>query len=211
MSPDLKRAVLIAAGLFAVAAAAAPLTMVGAQPAASALQTADAFAGIRDRKARAIALFNEMGKVIQHPRCMNCHPRTDRPLQYEGIPHMPPVSRGPDGHGVPGLECDTCHGPANVAFTGSEGSIPGNPNWHLAPREMAWEGKSLGQICTQLKDRRRNGGKSLAELQQHNAEDSLVGWGWNPGSGRSPAPGTQKQFGELTQAWIEAGAACPKG
>ena len=70
--------------------------------------------------------------------------------------------------------------------------------------------KSLGAICRQLKDPRRNGGKSLAELQRHNAEDSLVGWGWNPGPGRQPAPGSQKIFGELTQAWIDAGATCPK-
>ena len=36
-------------------------------------------------------------------------------------------------------------------------SIPGNPNWHLAPIEMAWEGKTLGQICEQIKDKARNG------------------------------------------------------
>jgi hypothetical protein len=41
------------------------------------------------------------------------------------------------------------------------------------------------------------------------AEDSLVGWGWLPGTGRQPAPGTQKEFGELIKAWVETGAACP--
>jgi hypothetical protein len=41
------------------------------------------------------------------------------------------------------------------------------------------------------------------------AEDSLVGWGWNPGTGREPAPGTQKEFGALAKAWVESGAACP--
>ena len=35
-------------------------------------------------------------------------------------------------------------------------SIPGHPRWQLAPREMAWEGKTLGEICEQLKDPERN-------------------------------------------------------
>jgi hypothetical protein len=50
----------------------------------------------------------------------------------------------------------------------------------------------------------------MAELHHHMAEDHLVGWGWNPGAGRVPAPGTQAQFGELIQAWIDTGAKCPK-
>jgi hypothetical protein len=41
------------------------------------------------------------------------------------------------------------------------------------------------------------------------AEDSLVGWGWHPGAGRAPAPGTQAEFGALIKAWADSGAACP--
>ena len=200
----------------ATASAAIPLALVARAPqadqvAAAGLQPVSAFAAIADRNARSEAIFTEMGKVLTHPRCVNCHPRSDRPLQGDAmVPHMPAVVRGKDGHGAPGLECATCHGPANVAFANGEGSVPGNPNWHLAPIEMAWEGKSLRQICEQIKDRRRNGGKSLAQLHEHNAHDSLVGWGWNPGEGRAPAPGTQAEFGALTKAWIDSGARCPK-
>jgi hypothetical protein len=50
----------------------------------------------------------------------------------------------------------------------------------------------------------------MARLIHHMAEDSLVGWGWNPGAGREPAPGTQKIFGDLIKAWAETGAACPR-
>ena len=176
------------------------------------LRPVESFASIQDRGARSVAIFEEMGRVLLHPRCVNCHPRTDRPLQGDDQhPHDPPVTRGPDGHGAVGMECGTCHGPRNVAFANGEGSIPGHPEWHLAPIEMAWEGKTLGQICEQLKDRRRNGGKTLEAIAEHNAHDSLVGWGWSPGAGRTPAPGTQAQFGELTRAWIETGAACPAG
>ena len=38
------------------------------------LEPVSAFAAIADKNERAIALFNEAGKVIQNPRCMNCHP-----------------------------------------------------------------------------------------------------------------------------------------
>ena len=185
-------------------------SLIAAQPEPAGLRPPGDFATIANRKARGAAIFTEMGKVIQHPRCLNCHPRSDRPTQGDGRPHMPPVQRGPAGIGVSGLECTTCHGPANVTFANGQGSIPGDPAWLLAPKEMGWTGLSLRAICEQLKDRRRNGGKTLAELQHHNAEDGLVGWGWNPGFGREPAPGTQQRFGELTQAWIDAGAACPK-
>ena len=126
-------------------------------------------------------------------------------------PHNPPVVRGPDNHGPPGMECATCHGPANVKLVGvSLQSMPGHPDWHLAPKSMAWVGVSLGDICRQIKDPARNGGKTLEQIHHHHAEDTLVGWGWNPGEGREPAPGTQQRFGELTRAWIDSGAACPK-
>ena len=174
------------------------------------LQPPDAFSGIDDAAARSQALFTEMGKVIQSPRCINCHPKGDSPLQNAGALHVPPVRRGPDGHGVAGLECSTCHGAENVVFGNEASSIPGNPDWHLAPLSMAWEGKSLREICIQIKDPARNGGKGLADLLHHNAEDSLVGWGWAPGKGRTPAPGSQAIFGALTQAWLDTGSVCPE-
>lgn len=170
------------------------------------LKPASSFESIADKKERAIALFEEAGKVIQHPRCVNCHPAGNRPLQGEdGHPHEPMVVRAEANIGAVGMRCYTCHGPTN--FDPAE--IPGHPEWHVAPIEMAWEGKSLGEICEQVKDTERNGGKNLQELVHHMAEDSLVGWGWNPGKGRTPVPGTQKEFGELIAAWVDAGATCP--
>jgi hypothetical protein len=74
---------------------------------------------------------------------------------------------------------------------------------------MAWQGKSIGEICRQLKDPDRNGGRTLALLHEHIARDDLVSWGWTPGDGREPAPGTQGVLGQLVQAWIDSGAECP--
>jgi hypothetical protein len=173
------------------------------------LRSADSFASIADPRARAAALFEEAGKVIQSPRCVNCHPRTDRPLQGDDMHlHRPLVVRGKDGHGAVAMACATCHGAANFRAT-ADVTIPGNPKWAVAPIEMAWEGRSLRQICQQIKDPKRNGGKSMTQIVAHMAHDPLVGWGWNPGTGRTPAPGSQQQFGELIQAWVDAGATCP--
>jgi cytochrome c5 len=173
---------------------------------AQALKPVSDFDGIADKNERAVALFNEAGKVILSPRCVNCHPAGDRPQQGDdGHPHQPLVVRGIDGFGAVGMRCTTCHGPANFDPAG----VPGNPKWHLAPLEMAWAGKSIGQICVQIKDKSRNGDMSLQDLIHHMGEDELVGWGWHPGVGRMPAPGTQKEFGELIKAWVDNGAACP--
>ncbi len=174
------------------------------------LKPASAFAKIADPKVRSVALFREMGKVIQSPRCLNCHPRGDRPTQTDAmLPHSPAVLRGPMGEGVPGLECTTCHGVTNAAFGTQSGSVPGIEGWKLAPIEMAWQGYNLGQICRQVSDPKRNGGRSLEKIVEHMSTDHLVGWAWHPGLGRKPAPGTQEAFGRLVRAWVDSGAHCP--
>jgi hypothetical protein len=170
------------------------------------LASPESFAGIADPAARSEALFTELGKVLTHPRCVNCHPAGDRPRQTDASRlHQPPVERGPDGLGLPAMRCPICHQAANF----EPGRVPGNPDWHLAPREMAWEGKTLAEICTQIKDPARNGGRLLEALVGHIGTDHLVGWAWSPGFGRRPAPGTQKQAGALVEAWVKTGAACP--
>jgi hypothetical protein len=177
------------------------------------LRPPSAFASVHDDQARSRALFTEAGKVITHPRCMNCHPATDRPLQgNDRHPHVPPTWRGAAGAGVPGTPCASCHTEHNFTLVGTGAtyrSVPGHPRWQLAPIEMAWEGKSLHDICEQIKDPARNGGRDLALLYEHMAHDDLVAWGWNPGEGREPAPGTQERLGELIKAWVDTGAHCP--
>ena len=174
------------------------------------LAAPESFADIADETERSVALFNEMGKVLTHPRCVNCHPVTGGPRQGDDmVPHIPPVIRGEADFGAPGMTCNTCHGSENVEFTSGEGSKPRQEPWALAPVSKGWYGVSLGDICEQIKDPERNGGKTLEELYVHNAEDGLVGWGWDPGEGRTPAPGSQELFGQLTRAWIDTGAACP--
>jgi hypothetical protein len=187
-------------------------TMLLPQAAATqqSLQPPAAFDGIADRAERSRTIFAEIGKVLTHPRCMNCHPAGDQPLQgAEHRIHYPPARR--TGPNVFSDGCHTCHSDRNFTLhiPATFRSIPGHPRWELAPPEMAWEKKSPGEICRQIKDKDRNGGRDLVLLQEHIAKDDLVAWGWNPGLGREPAPGSQELAGKLVQAWIDSGAECP--
>ena len=180
--------------------------LAGSQTGSSGLALPESFSSMPDLGQRSAALFTELGKVLQHPRCINCHPAGDRPRQGNASRlHQPPVERGADGFGLPAMRCPICHQRANF----EPARMPGHPQWHLAPREMGWEGKTLGEVCAQLKDPERNGGRSLDDLVHHIGGDTLVGWAWAPGFGREPAPGTQEQAGALAAAWVKTGAACP--
>jgi hypothetical protein len=169
------------------------------------------FSSIANPAERSRAIFNEIGKVLTSPRCMNCHPAGDHPSQGDDRhDHMPPVWRAETGHFE--VACSGCHTSSNFTLhePATYQSIPGHPRWGFAPLSMAWQGKSLGEICRQLKDVQLNGGRDLAALQEHIAKDDLVGWAWNPGEGRKPAPGSQEATGKLVQAWIDSGAECPR-
>jgi hypothetical protein len=170
------------------------------------LAAPESFASIADTEKRSAALFTELGKVLTHPRCTNCHPAGDRPRQGDDRRlHQPPVERGADGHGLASMRCPICHGPANFEAA----RMPGHPEWHLAPLSMAWEGKTVAEICEQIKDPARNGNRKVEELIHHIGDDTLVGWAWAPGYGREPAPGTQQQAKALVDEWVKTGAACP--
>jgi len=170
------------------------------------LAAPESFASIADTEKRSAALFTELGKVLTHPRCTNCHPAGDRPRQGDDRRlHQPPVERGADGHGLASMRCPICHGPANFEAA----RMPGHPEWHLAPLSMAWEGKTVAEICEQIKDPARNGNRKVEELIHHIGDDTLVGWAWAPGSEREPAPGTQQQAKALVDEWVKTGAACP--
>jgi len=148
--------------------------------------------------------------VFMHPRCMNCHPNGDAPLQGEDSHvHLQNVQRGPDGKGLFAMKCANCHQPKNLP---GEGMPPGHPEWHLPPANMpmVFEGRTAAQLARQLKDPRQNGGKTLEEIVHHCAEDSLVATGWHPGENRSVPPLTQAEFGKKIREWIEKGAAIPE-
>jgi len=156
------------------------------------------------------AAFLQVYRVLTSPRCRNCHPAGDAPLQGDDShEHLQNVKRGKDGHGVYGMRCDACHQAKNLA---GEHMPPGNPKWSMPLPEqmMVFVGRSPGELCRQLKDPKQNGGRTLAMLLDHVANDDLVGWAWNPGDGRTPPPLSRVETAAQMKVWVEGGAACPE-
>jgi hypothetical protein len=165
---------------------------------------------VQRNDAKARAAFLAIVPVLKHPRCLNCHATGDFPRQGDDSqPHDQNVKRGPDGKGKFGQKCSACHQEQNVAGLNMP---PGAPNWHLPPPNMPmiWEGKTPGQICSQLKDTKQNNGKTVAQIVEHVTSDKLVLWGWNPGEGRTPPPMGHAEFAAKFQEWERFGAACPR-
>ena len=124
--PLARRVLLLLAAAFAGAA-----TLSARQEAAAVARPAD-----KD-DAGARAAFLDVYKVLMHPRCMNCHPSGDAPLQGDDSHvHFQNVKRGEDGKGKYALKCANCHQDTNLA---GENMPPGNPN--VAP---AAEGPAAG-------------------------------------------------------------------
>ncbi len=160
-------------------------------------------------EAESKAAFVAAYAVFKHPRCMNCHPSGDAPLQGDDSrTHIQNVKRGPDGKGLYALKCSNCHQAKNVPGANMP---PGNPNWHLPPEnmKMVFEGRSASDLARQFKDPKLNGGKTLAEIVHHVTEDGLVLGCWNPGDGRSPPPMPHAEFAKLVAKWVAKGAAIP--
>ena len=152
-------------------------------------------------------LFDPIASVVMHPRCINCH-QDESPVQTdEKIRHQPLVVRGANDHGAPTQPCQTCHQETNTA----DGFVPGVANWRLAPLSMLWEGKTKAQICEQMKDPARNGGRRSGEdVIEHMKTDPLVLWAWAPGADRTTPPLSHEKFVEVLEAWVSAGMPCPR-
>src|SRR5207302_4875949 len=101
-----------------------------------------------DRIAAGKRAFLEVARVLQSPRCMNCHPSDDRPrVGDDSRPHPQNISRKSVAAGVP---CSTCHQNRNSEAIGVDGGPPGAPRWGLAPAEMVFQGRTPTQLCEQL-------------------------------------------------------------
>lgn len=158
--------------------------------------------------AASVKAFMQVYKVLMSPRCMNCHPAGDVPLNGDDshLHNMTP-QRGKDGKGISAMKCSNCHQPTNLEGLNKP---PGNPNWHLPPAnmKMVFEGRTPYQLAKQLINPKTNGNKNLQQLIEH-ADDGLVKAGWNPGEGRTLPPLSHNEFKNAWIAWIKTGAYAP--
>src|SRR6202171_5368329 len=94
----------VKARLIIIVLAGSAASLAGAED----LRGPETFASITNQSERSRALFVEAGRVLQHPRCLNCHPVGERPTQgNDSHPHSPPVLRGPDDKGAIGFFAHT--------------------------------------------------------------------------------------------------------
>ena len=160
---------------------------------------------------KGLEIWGRIHQVLSHPRCANCHvpddrPRWSGPSYGEPRVHAMNIVAGESRIGAETLPCATCHGPRN---SDRPHGPPGAAVWHLPPVEQAWFGRTSAEICAQIKDPERNGGRTLAEIAEHIAEDELVHWGWSPGPGREPAPFSADALAAFVTGWAGFGAPCP--
>ena len=156
-----------------------------------------------------VRAFLQVYKVLMSPRCMNCHPAGEQPLQGDDSRiHTMKAQRGKDGKGVYAAKCSNCHQPEN---TPGLHTPPGNPNWSLPPAnmKMVFQGRTARQLALQIMDYNKNGHKNKKQLLEH-ARDTLVKAGWNMGEGRKPPPLTYDAFVKAWDTWIQKGGYAPE-
>ena len=156
-----------------------------------------------------VQAFMQVYKVLMSPRCMNCHPAGDAPLQRDDSRiHIMNVQRGKDGTGVYAVKCSNCHQPTNVPGLHTP---PGNPKWQLPPAnmKMVFQGKKPRELALQIMNYNQNGHKNKKQLLEH-ARDTLVKAGWNMGEGRMPPPLSYDAFLTAWDTWIKKGGYAPK-
>jgi hypothetical protein len=156
--------------------------------------------------------FETVRVVLQHPRCQNCHPAGDAPLQGDDSHvHLQNIQRGPTGTGMAGAECTTCHRDQNPPDAFGPHLPPGlAKGWHMPTPEtkLVFVGMTPTALCEQLKDPARNGNMNASALRAH-LDDELVRWGWAPGFGRKPPPVSYADFIAAFESWQAAGMPCP--
>jgi hypothetical protein len=159
----------------------------------------------QNNEQESINAFLAAVKVMQHPRCTNCHAKGDGPKQTDQrYEHIFNVKRGPADRGMGGYTCKSCHQNTNI------GGIPGADDWHMAPRGMSWGDGDAAQICASITDKSSNGNRAPRGIVLHVENDILVNWAWQPGDKRSSPPLTHDEFVKLMQRWAASGGFCPK-
>ncbi|WP_454857977.1 hypothetical protein [Rhizobium binxianense] len=158
--------------------------------------------------------------VVTHPRCANCH------VNAGGIPIWTPAGEtksrvhgmnihgGASRIGAEAIPCSTCHMTSTLPNEPAPAPPRAGIPWQLAPVEFLWYGQSGAEICKQLRDPARNGGRDAVALLDHLRHDaSLSGFiprGWEPGEGRSTPPGTFEDHVRDMAEWAAAGQPCPE-
>lgn len=160
------------------------------------------------------AAWDRIYAAASHPRCTNCHVGdSGRPawddLGYGAARlHGMNIVAGDSRIGAETIPCSACH----ISAAGDNAVPHAAPQigeaWRLPPVELAWRGKSSAEVCRQLRNPETNDGFDMAELVDHVKTSAFVSYGFNPGAGRAPAPGSVETLAQDLQIWATAGTPC---
>ncbi len=182
--------------------------------------TKDALPAGSVSRAEGLQAWTRIEAVVTHPRCANCH------VDANAVPIWTPAGEslarvhgmnihgGESRIGAEKLPCATCHVTSTLPNEPAPAPLHDGIDWQLAPVEFIWFGKSGAEICAQMKDPERNGGRDAVGLLEHLRHDaSLSGFiprAWAPGEGRSTPPGTFEDHVRDIALWGAAGQPCPQ-
>ena len=168
-------------------------------------------------EAEGLEAWARIYEVASHPRCSNCHvdegglPMWSGPSYGRTRVHGMNIQGGESRIGAETVLCSTCHALNEQGGNDGPHMAPQVAmNWQLAPVEAEWFGKSSVEICTQLRDPERNGGRDYIDLASHLDHDLILHWAWNPGGTREPAPYSLQEHVNDILAWGVAGYPCPE-
>ncbi|QUJ77001.1 hypothetical protein KDD17_02830 [Sulfitobacter albidus] len=155
--------------------------------------------------------------VASHPRCTNCHVGESGRPGWAGLGygaerlHAMNIQAGESRIGAETIPCRVCHIGASGPNSVPHAAPQVDDAWRLPPVELAWRGKTSVEVCEQMRDPERNDGFDVAGLVEHVRESAFVNWGFVPGGGREPAPGSAAALASDIEAWGAAGLPCEDG
>jgi hypothetical protein len=166
-----------------------------------------------------LAAWDRIHTVLTHPRCLNCHVGADNvPLwgtsEARDRIHGMSINAGESRIGAETLSCNACHQTSTRPNAVPHAAPHTGMNWRLAPVEFQWTDRTGAEICAQMRDPDRNGGRDEAGLIEHILHDAelfgFITWSFDPGAGRDPAPGSLQAHLEDMAVWTAAGMPCPE-
>jgi hypothetical protein len=166
-----------------------------------------------------LAAWDSIHTVLSHPRCLNCHVGADNVLLWGTVEapdriHGMAINAGESRIGAETLSCNACHQTSTRPNTVPHAAPHTGMNWRLAPVAFQWTDRTGAEICAQMRDPDRNGGRDEAGLIEHILHDAelfgFITWSFDPGAGREPAPGSLQAHLEDMAVWTAAGMPCPE-
>ena len=209
-----KYRILALASAFLIAAGAAFAQTTDSEQAQEAEQPA---APVLSRQ-EGLEAWARIHEVVSHPRCSNCHAGPDNRPMWSGPSygkarfHGMNINAGESRIGAEAIACATCHTTLSNARENANTMPHAAPrvaaDWRMAPVEAHWFGRSGVEICNQLRDPERNGGRTYQELAEHLDHDVILHWAWSPGGNREAAPYSLEEHVDDLLTWGAAGMPC---